>query len=127
MAPTTIARIAAHKDDPCGLHRNISTRPDCDSDIRRGECGGVTHAVSYHRDAPPFCLKPLNSGSFVGGKHLGSDLIDPKAPCDGLRDGPGITRDHCDAHSQLMQFFHCFFRLRPNFVFHRKCAKYAIL
>src|SRR6516162_1144891 len=122
-----VTRIATHEDDPGGLYGNIRTRANSDSDIRGDECGRVIDTVSNHRNTPATCLKPLDGGRFVGRKDLGGDLIDAEASSNGLRDRPRITCDHCDAHSQLVQFFHRFFRFRSNFVFHRKGADYTIL
>src|SRR4029077_12351674 len=99
-----VARIASHEDDSSGLHGNIGSCADCNSDIRGDECRRVVNAVTYHRDMLPPCLKPLDGGGFVGGKHFGRYVIDANAPCDGVRYGFRITCDHRDAYPEPMEF-----------------------
>ena len=104
MAPTTSRGSLRTRTIPADSTANLGSCADRNSDIRSDECWRVANSVTYHRDILPPCLKPLDGGGFVGGKHFGGYVIDTNAARDRVRYGFRIACDYRDARPEPLEF-----------------------
>ena len=59
------------------VDRDVRPRADGEPEVRRGECGGVVHAVADHRHAA-FRLEVLDHAVLAVGQDAGNDFVDAR-------------------------------------------------
>ena len=67
----------------------------------------------------PPCLEALDGGGLVRRQDLRGDLVDAKAPRDGVGDSLAVAGDHRDPNAERVQGIDGFRRLGPDFVLDR--------
>ena len=113
-ASATVGHRAAHHVDVCGRQRDVGATPHRDTDVGRGQRGGVVQAVADEDHAVAGFLKPGDAVDLAVGEHLGQHMADAGLGGDRLGRHEVVARHHLHLEPQPPQALHRLCRLGLN-------------